>query len=355
MSNVATNLAIVPTKETALEVFRQDRGLDPYLAKIREEIDCFIPDVSTRKGRDAIASIAYKVAQSKTALDTVGKELVAELKAVPAKIDAERKRMRDLLDGWRDEVRKPLTEWEQAEADRIANHQSGIDQIKLRLECRDLDAAELKANIEWLEAMTIGEHWQEFEAEAHRVKDASLAALRDALVKREKHEADLAAIAKFNAEQAEREQKERDERIAREAAEKAQREADQRAQAERDAAAKREADAKAAAERRELELTLAAERAEREKLEAQQREEQATKRAAAQAEAAAKAERQRIADEQASAEREAKAREADKTHRRAINRAALDAFMAGGMPEACAKQAIELIAKGSIPSITIRY
>ena len=346
--NAATEISLIPAPETALTVFTASNGLDPYLAQIRAELDEFVPDVSSKKGRDAIASIAHKVARSKTALDNVGKDLVAELKDVPKKIDAERKRMRDLLDSWKDEVRAPLTEWEQAEADRIANHQSGIDQIKLRLECRDLDSAELKANIEWLEAMTIGEHWQEFEAEAHRVKAESLAELRDALAKREKHEAELAAIAKFNAEQAEREQKERDERIAREASEKAQREAEQRAQAERDAAAKREADAKAAAERRELELTLQAERAEREKIEAQQRAE-------AQAKAAAAAERQRIADEQAKLERETKAREADKAHRRTVNRAALEAFTAGGMPESCAKQAIELIAKGFIPGVTIRY
>lgn len=354
MSNAATNLAIVPTKETALEVFRQDRGLDPYLAKIREEIDGFVPDVSTRKGRDAIASIAYKVAQSKTALDTVGKELVAELKAVPAKIDAERKRMRDLLDGWRDEVRKPLTEWEQAETDRVYAHEQRLASLR-NTNTEGMTASVIGATIQDLDSTVIDDAWQEFEAEAHRVKAASLATLRDALAKREQYEAEQAELVELRRKQAEQEQKDREERIAREAAEKAQREADQRAQAEREAVAKREADAKAQAEKRELELTLAAERAEREKLEAQQREEQATQRAAAQAEAAAKAERQRIADEQASAEREAKAREADKAHRRAINRAALDAFIAGGMPEACAKQAIELIAKGEIPSITIRY
>ncbi len=112
-----TQLAIVPPKETALQVFQQANGLDPYLQQIRAEIDSFVPDVSTKKGRDAIASIAHKVARSKTALDNVGKELVAELKEIPKKIDAERKRMRDTLDAWKDEVRAPLNEWEQAEAD----------------------------------------------------------------------------------------------------------------------------------------------------------------------------------------------------------------------------------------------
>ena len=107
-----TQLAEVPSKETALQVYSAANGLDPFLQKIREEIDSFVPDVATRKGREAIASIAYKVARSKTALDNVGKELVAELKEVPKKIDAERKRMRDLLDGWQAEFMVSVSFWD---------------------------------------------------------------------------------------------------------------------------------------------------------------------------------------------------------------------------------------------------
>ena len=44
-------LAEVPPKETALQVYSSANGLDPFLQKIREEIDSFVPDVATRKGR----------------------------------------------------------------------------------------------------------------------------------------------------------------------------------------------------------------------------------------------------------------------------------------------------------------
>lgn len=353
---MSTELALVPPKETALQVFQAANGLDPYLQQIRAEIDAFVPDVSTKKGRDAIASIAHKVARSKTALDNVGKELVAELKEIPKKIDAERKRMRDTLDAWKDEVRAPLNEWEQAEADRVARHTDRIDWLRDSATVFAEESSEdIQLRIDQVEAVDVGASLEEFEAEAHRVKASSLATLRGALAARQKHEAELAAIAKFQAEQAEREQKEREDRIAREAAEQAQREAEQRAQAERDAAAKREADAKAAAERRELELKLQAEQAEREKLEAQQRAEQAERDAAERADRAAAAERQRQADEQARIDAEAKAREADKAHKAAINRTALEAFVAGGMTEECAKQAVTLIAKRQIPNVSIEY
>lgn len=353
---MSTELALVPPKETALQVFQAANGLDPYLQQIRAEIDAFVPDVSTKKGRDAIASIAHKVARSKTALDNVGKELVAELKEIPKKIDAERKRMRDTLDAWKDEVRAPLNEWEQAEADRVAKHEDRITMMReFASEAGEYDAQYLADRIAQLEAIEVGVDWEEFEAEAHRVKAATLTALQLALTKRQAYEAEQAELERLRAEAAQREQKEREERIAREAAEQAQREAEQRAQAEREAAVRREAEAKAAAERRELELKLAAERAERERVEAQQRAEQAERDAEAKAQAAAAAERQRQADEQARKEAEAKARESDKAHKAAINRAAMEAFVAGGMTEECAKQAVTLIAKRQIPNIQITY
>ena len=351
-----TQLAIVPPKETALQVFQAANGLDPYLQQIRAEIDGFTPDVSTKKGRDAIASIAHKVARSKTALDNVGKELVADLKEIPKKIDAERKRMRDLLDAWKDEVRAPLNEWEQAEADRVAKHEDRITMMcELASEAGEYDTQYLTDRIAQLEAIEVGADWEEFEAEAHRVKAATLTTLQLALTKRQAYEAEQAELERLRAEAAQREQADREARIAREAAEQAQREAEQRAQAERDAAAKREADAKAAAEQRELQLKLEAEQSARRELEAQQRAEQAERDAEAKAQAAAAAERQRQADEQARIEREAKAREADKAHKASINRAALEAFIAGGMPEACAKQAVTLIAKRQIPNVQINY
>lgn len=78
--NETTELIVLPPKETALQVYSTPQGLEPYLAKIKEELDSFVPDVTTKKGRDAIASIAYKVAKGKTALAVT---LIAK-KAIPA-------------------------------------------------------------------------------------------------------------------------------------------------------------------------------------------------------------------------------------------------------------------------------
>jgi hypothetical protein len=349
-----TALATIP-KESALSVFSVPLGLDPYLAKIREEIDTFTPDLSTKKGRDAIASIAFKVAKSKTYLDGVGKELVDELKQVPAKVDAERKRMRDLLDAWKNEVRQPLTEWEAAEEARILEHKRVIVWLATFLTPSDLSAADVQAQLDEVSALEISEAMQEFEAETARAKDAALTALRSRLEVRQKHEAEQEELARHRAEEVERERIAREQQIAREATERAEREAEQRAQDERDATVKREAEAKAAADKRELELKLEAEASQRRELEAKQRAEQAEREAEAKAEQAAQAVIQRQADEEAAEKRAAAAREADTKHKAAINREAMAAFMVGGMTEECAKQAVTLIARRAIPHIAITY
>ena len=99
--------------------------------------------------------------------------------------------------------------------------------------------------------------------------------------------------------------------------------------------------------------------AEADRVAAEQRAEQERINSEArQVEAAERARLVEIARANAAADeinRQAAAREADKTHKMKINRAALDAFIAGGMPEECAKQAVILIAQRKIPAIAITY
>lgn len=115
--NEVTDLVVIE-KSSAMAVFTNNEQLDPIIEKIEKEARSLVPDVSTKKGRDAIASMAHKVARSKTYIDNAGKDLVAELKALPKQIDESRRIARERLDALKDEVRRPLTEWE-AEQERI--------------------------------------------------------------------------------------------------------------------------------------------------------------------------------------------------------------------------------------------
>lgn len=326
---------VVIEKKNAMAVFTNNDQLDPLIEEIEKEARSLVPDVTTKKGRDAIASMAHKVARSKTYIDNAGKDLVAELKALPKQIDESRRVVRERLDALKDEVRRPLTEWE-AEQERIK--------------------AEEAMNALHAEALEMNEQFDRQRA-AQIEADHEMALLMDKDIDRER--ADKAA-------EAERQRIAREEEIKRQAEEKAKREAAEKAQREIDAAAAREREAILAKERAERERIEAQQRAEREQREVAERAERekqaavAAERRKAQEEAdrirreAEQREQARLAEEKRKAEEEAR-RAADVEHRRGINTAAVQALINQGIPHEWAKACIIAVALGKVPATTIKY
>lgn len=300
----------------AIDVFTGGK-LDDLLAKIREETTALVPDVSTVAGRKEIASLAYKVARSKTTIDDAGKQLVADWKRQAGEVDAARKRASDYLDDLKDEIRRPLDDWE-AEQERIAREKAEAEEAARQAE----EAARL--------------------AEIER-REAEIRAREEAIAKAEREAAEKAA-----AERAEKERTEREERIRQEAEERARREAAEAVERARmEAEAAKEA-ARLAAERAEQERVEAAAKAERDRQEAIR---QAEQRAREEAEAK---ERLRAAEE-ARIKAEEERRAADREHRKTINNAALCALTDEGIDEDVARKVITLIASGQVPAVSIRY
>lgn len=285
MSEV-TDLVVIE-KQNAMAVFTTKEQLDPIIEAIEKEARSLVPDVSTRKGRDAIASMAHKVARSKTYIDNAGKDLVAELKALPKQIDESRRIVRERLEALKDEVRRPLTEWE-AEQERIKAEQA--------MNAMHAEALVMNENIDLQRAI-------QFEA------DHEMALLMNKDFDREREE---------QRRQAEQAQRERDERLKQEAAEQARRDAEAMHKAEIEAAARREAEEKVRAELAERQRVEAEQRAAREKQEAEARAER-EKAAAVEAERlkAKQAEEKRLAEEKRIADEQAK-READVKHRKTV-------------------------------------
>jgi len=363
-------LVALPAKETALSVFTAKDGLEPWLQQIRAKVDEFnstLPELTTLKGRKLYASMAYQIAQTKNALEEVGKKLSAEQKEVPKLIDAERKRVWDKLELWQKEVRKPLDDWQAAEDKRVQDHNDGIQRVKdLALFAETPTAAFVANVIEDLDLVELDDSWQEFLPEAAQAKDRSLATLRALLVTRQKYEAEQAELEKLREEKEARDKKDNEDRIAREAAEKAAREAEEKAKREREAQEQKARDEQAAAEKRELELKLQAEQAERkaaqaniDRLAAEERAEdernQATIRqhqAAEQARLDEQARQQAAADEII---RQQKARQADVAHKSKILGAAKEAIMSMNVSEELAKAIVLKIARGEVPNTTINF
>ena len=322
MSEV-TDLVVIE-KQNAMAVFTTKEQLDPIIEAIEKEARSLVPDVSTRKGRDAIASMAHKVARSKTYIDNAGKDLVAELKALPKQIDESRRIVRERLDALKDEVRRPLTEWE-AEQERIKAEEA----------MNAMHAEALEMNIRFDQELAA-----KFEA------DHEMALLMNKDFDRDREEQ------RRLAEQA---QREHEERIKQEAAEQARRDAEAKHKAEIEAAARREAEEKARAEAAERQRIETEQRAAREKQEAEARAErekaaavEAERLKAKQAEDARLAEEKRIADEAA-------ARAANIAHQKRINNEAKDDFVKGGIPEEFARKAVELLARRQVRNSSINY
>ncbi|EXE01434.1 hypothetical protein QZK38_08600 [Acinetobacter baumannii] len=337
--NAQVNELQVLEQNVIVAAFAKRGGTDELYERIAQEVRSHVPDVSTKKGRDAIGSLALKISKSKTLIEKCGKELVAEQKAQIKLIDDDRIAIVKKFDQLRDEILAPRDAWEQAEKDRVAKHEESILSINFYKTAviADKDSVWLKGVIRNVEEIVIDSSFEEFEEQAKIAKYETLEFLRTTLAAREKYEAEQAELERLRQAEILRQQQEREAQIAREAAEKATRETEEKARFE-------------------------AERVQREKAEAEQREARlvAEKEAAElRAQHAAEAERKRIEAEQAAkleAERQAdEARQANQAHRKKICNEALKGLLALGIDEAKSKEILQAINKGLVPHVSIKF
>lgn len=309
------------------------------LAELRERNGAVVFDYADPAGNKAARSHIYKLRQTKSAVDKARKEEKAEALEYGRQVDAQAKEIIGEIESMIEVHQRPLDEIEQREKDRQARHQARLDTMRaLAADTNeDLSAGKLRDLLAELESYSLGEHWEEFEIEAGRVKEAGIAALKARIERREKYEAEQVELARLRREQEAREQAERDERIARKAAEDAQAAAERAAAAERDAAA-----------RRETELKLQAERAEREKAEAELR----AQRAEAEAKARAEREAKEAADREAAA---VEKREANKRHVAKVHAEIVGALIAGGISADAADVVVIMLAQRKVPRVRIEY
>ncbi|HBX7638350.1 hypothetical protein [Klebsiella pneumoniae] len=318
------DLTVIEIKPEQAPTLYRAGGLDAYLEQIRQAVN-EVPDLTTKKGRDRVASLAAQVSRSKTAIEKPGREYLKRLKEAVRPAEAEIKRFVDACDELRDATRKPLTEWE-AEQERIK--------------------AEEAMSALHAEALAMNEEFDR-QLAARIESDHEMALLMNDAFDREQAEKKA---------EAERQRIAREEEIKRQAEAKAMREAEERHRAELEAAARREAEERAAKERAERERIEAQQRAEREKqaaVEAERRKAQEEadriRREAEQREQGRLAEEKRKADEQAR-------READVKHRKAVGAEVVKALMAN--TSLTRDQAIEVLTAvkdGRIPHTGISY
>lgn len=256
MTNIIEIKNLVPINYESREKFflNENNEVQPLIDAIKAHYQGIVfdgMDGKTEAGRKAIKKLAAELNNKIKEIDDAGKSVTDILKAKPKKIDAGRKTIRDALTELYNEIRKPVVEYE-AEQARIK--------------------AEQEAKV----------------AEEQRKKDEELARLR-----------------------AEKEQREREAKIAEEAAQKVRLEAENK-------------------------VKKAQQEAEKVKQEAELKEQQ------------------RLAEEKRKADEEAR-RKADVEHQRKVNNQAIEAFYNFGIQKQIAIDVLKLIVKNKIPNVTIQY
>lgn len=351
----------------AVVLFDQDK-FDAFYAKLRADIEAVPVDLSTKKGRDAIASAAAKVRSEKASIDRDRKRLTQEWRDNTALVNGAWKGIEARLDELAVEARKPLTEWEKAEKARADKVDAIINKIVLdgMVTLEDTVASVRERGSSVFNTELDPELFGEKLDAAQKAKNHAVDMLKTALARLTREEEERAELERLRAAEAERAAKEQAEREALEAEERAaaeakaeaeRREAAEKAEQERIAAAEREAE-----DRAKRESAQAAE-AERQRIQREHDEAiAAERRRAEEAERAAQAERDRIANEEAARKAEAERiaaeqakREADQAHRTSVKTAAKQALMTCGADEETARKIVVAILAGEVPNVTLRF
>lgn len=356
----ATDLRVLEAL-TPSELFAAG-GTVPVYEAIKKEVSVFVLDASTEPGRKEIASLAYKVAQSKNFLDKVGKVFNSELKEKTKAVDAERSSIWDKLEALQKEVRAPLDAFEAAEEARIQAHKDAMTAIGLASSAAGIDP--IKAAITDIENYQ-SRQWDEFADHANQTIADALKDLSYRLAAAEQAEKDQLELEALRAAKAEQEAKD-----AEAARQKAAEEEKQRIQAEANARATREAEERVKAAELAAQTTAkeAADKAAKEKADAEERIRKADEarvaaeaRAKLEAEQAVIRERERAAAEQKKIDDAALARENDRKHHAKINneaKADVQRIIEGVVVVSdglIAEAIVIAIAKGEVPHVKISY
>ena len=408
-----TSLAVIETASAAL-VYAPG-ALTALVDKLKQEVRAQLAtlDVSIPKDRARMISLSARVTTAKVKLDKMGDSLIEEHRAVVTAVNADRKTMRDDLDAFKVEVRKPVTDLENAEKERVAAHEEVIRQIEA-LGCLDcpLNLEEIEARAGQVSTLA-DRDWQEFKQRAVGAKVMAMEALSEAQDRAIEARRLREQAERLEAEARERAIKEREEAAAKAAKEAAERRAEEQARIAREAAERERQrvdneriEAEARAKQAEAERIAAEQKAERDLKEAAHRAVLAAQEAADSERRAIAQERQRLADQQVEAARAAAAAEArriaeaeaaelaqqkalkladieriaaiakerlrmedeqreariaaetrakNKAHRLKIDNEVLGAIVALDIPMDRAQDLLIAIAKGAVPHVTISY
>ena len=309
-----------------------------------EDICNFIPDVSTDEGYDKSKRVALDTGKVLTSLEKSRVEQKAESLKIGKAIDSEAKAIKTKILAFQLPHKEAYKELDNLKKEREANRKAELEERvrvirELPESMADSDSNGIKMALESLQCEECLDFY-EYTQEALKARNASKDKLGFMFADALQSEKDAKELAELRAKQAIQDQKDHDERIAKEASAAAERQA---------------AESKAAEQLAIDQAALAVKQREEAEVRAKNAEAQAKKDSEV---AAANAKQQQIQiqkdKEAAKAEAQAKL-ESNKAHIGRIRKAAKESFMAMGYSEAESKKLVMAISDGKIENITINY
>lgn len=335
--------------KTSTELLFTPQGVDAFFAEIEEKVKGFKADITSKEGRDEIRSFARRIASAKIELDEQGKTLTDGWRASTDRVNAERKRLKEKFEGLQERVRQPLTDFENAEKERIKVREDRILEINnlYTFDTSKQTTEVLDGKLRRAEELIIFE-WDEFADKAKAKFEEMYGILTGYKNEAIKREADAAALAKLQKEDEERKAFAREEQLKKDATIAAEAKAQREAKEKIDAAQKAQDDAEKATKKAEQDKADVLTKAEEDKQKALQKAEDDKKQAVID-------EQNRQAEQVRKDEEAKQKREANVRHRTKLNNKALKGFTDNGIDVEIGKKVIELIAKGLIANIIINY
>lgn len=313
---------------------------DPFIAQLNElrKFNQSITfDYEDPKGNKEARSHIYKLRQTKSAVENARKAEKQASLEYGRRVDAKAKEVIGEIEEMIDVHAAPIREIEEREKQRVTALSERVDWFSDMVPDEQATASDLAERLALVKSTPVDESFEEMESLAARAKLDAIAKLEALHTAAAKREADAAELERHRREAAEREAKERDEAIRREAAEQAQRAAEAKAEAERKAAAEQAERERQAQKHRELQLKLEKEQAERRAVEAERRA------------------KEELAAKQRAEEEAKRKREENQRHRTKIDNQAIKALENCGLSNEQAQAVVTLIAAGSVPNISINY
>lgn len=185
-------------------VLQDEKKAAAFYAACAAEVDAHTPDLTTDTGRKAIASLAYRSNTRKAAIDKARLGLTEDWRKQTAAVNAAGKVAEAKLNDLAVKARKPLTDWEKAEADKRARAEAAFKYLQdAPVVLLNDTAATLEARLQAVRDYLLPNDFEPEHRDAcERLRATAIAALTTAIAEAKQKEQDSRDLAAFRASQA---------------------------------------------------------------------------------------------------------------------------------------------------------